>query len=320
MLSGPTSREALAVSVAGTLLMAWGLWHLTGRFDHPTRLSPGFIGAIALGGLVFGNVMVVTTYAVEAAGRGITIGEAAGTARSLGAEFVFWLWLYVLVAAGAYGTRFRLAVRQERERRIAAQAAAAEAQLRALRGQLNPHFLFNALHGVSALVRRDTEQAELALERLADLLRFSLDRVDDPFVSLREELDFTRTYVELERLGLEDRLRYEEAIDPEALNTDVPPFAVQTLVENALRHAVAPRVEGGSVHLTVRRELEVVQLEVRDDGSPGASTARNVGAGGGRGLSNLRDRVHALYGAQAVLDAAPHPEGGFCATLRVPGR
>ena len=313
LLSGPTSRAAIALSVAGTLLAATGLWHLTGRFELPPRPTPGFLGVMAVGALLFGNFMLAGTYWAEGLALGIPLKEAARASRSLGAEFLFWLWLYGLLAAGAYGSRIRQTMGRERERRIAAQAAAAEARLEALRGQLNPHFLFNALHGVSALVRRDTARAERALEELADLLRFSLDRVGDSLVDLAEELQFTRTYVELERLALGDRLEYREVVAEGAMDAEVPPFAVQALVENAVRHAVATRPEGGSISLTIAVEADALRIQVDDDGD-GTSAS-----GGGRGLRNLRDRLIALYGDGARLQAGPRPGRGFRARLTLPG-
>lgn len=184
LLSGPSSRDAVAVSIAATVLLAVGLWRVSGTVDVPSRPSPAFLGAHALGALAFGAVMIPLTYWVESQVRGETIGTLARAATSLGAEFVFWIWVYVIIAAVAHGSRLGETLRVQRESALATKAAVAEARLAALRGQLNPHFLFNALHGLSALVRHDGAKAERALEQLGELLRFSLDEADAPLVDL----------------------------------------------------------------------------------------------------------------------------------------
>ena len=164
----------------------------------------------------------------------------------------------------------RVAIRANHLARTQAAAAAEarllaqQAQLVALRAQINPHFLFNALHSVGALVASDPTRADMALERLGDLLRYTLGTEDE--VLFAEEWKFTQDYLAFEQLRLGDRLRLHVSVDPSALSTMVPPLILQPLVENAVRHGIAARTEGGAIDLTARVEDSRLVLCVRDDG------------------------------------------------------
>ncbi len=166
---------------------------------------------------------------------------------------------------------------------------------------------------MSALVRHDAARAELAIERLGNLLRFSLDDASGPTVALASELHFTRTYLELERLGLGERLMVAFDVDDSALDTPVPPFSLQTLAENAVRHGIVPLSTGGHIMITIRDNPDSVELIVAGDG-PTPRTDGNTG----RGLVNLKDRLAASYGTAAQLKAGPRSDGGFIASVTIP--
>lgn len=209
-------------------------------------------------------------------------------------------------------------------RELAARAARAEtlrarAELEALRSQLNPHFILNTFHALVGLVRRDPAVAEEALERLGDLLRYSLriQREGRDEVTLHDEWAFVRSYLDLERLRLEDRLRVTFDADRETLDCIVPSFALQTLVENSIRHAIAPRAAGGHLAVSARRTGDRLIVRVEDDGPGGA--APPPGENHGVGLSLLRERLAALYGERARLDLEIAP-GGVAAVLDLPAR
>lgn len=159
---------------------------------------------------------------------------------------MYWLILLAYVAVD-YQRRYK-----ERELGAAQlQGRLTAARLEALRMQLNPHFLFNALNSISSLMYVDAQTADTMIRKLGDLLRFSLDRRRGDEITLRDEIDFLQHYLDIERLRLEDRLRVRLDVEPEALPAMVPTFVLQPLVENALRHAIAPRPDGGSVEISV---------------------------------------------------------------------
>ena len=226
--------------------------------------------------------------------------------------------------------------RAEAERALAARHAelertARDAQLAALRAQMDPHFLFNTLNSVAASVPPEQGATRDLVARLAGLVRYTLAAARRDRVLLREELDFARDYLALEQERMGDRLRVEIDADERALDVPVPPMLVQPLVENAVRHGLAPTVEGGVVRVEVRRLGDAVHVLVRDDGAgPGVPVASLLHpappAGGadvpsGVGLANTDARLRALFGAGLALDVPGSGDGqarGFEARFAVP--
>jgi len=194
----------------------------------------------------------------------------------------------------------------------------AQAQLKALKMQLHPHFLFNTLHGISALVHTDPEAAERMIARLSDLLRLTLDNEGTQEVSLKQELAFLEQYLEIERTRFADRLSVEMDIDPEALDACVPNLILQPLVENAIRHGIAPRPEAGFVRIHAARENGMLRLQVRDDG-PGLAGNQN-GLREGVGLTNTRQRLTQLYGDAHRFAFTNAADGGLEVNLDLPFR
>ncbi|HYU32063.1 MAG TPA: histidine kinase [Thermoanaerobaculia bacterium] len=199
-----------------------------------------------------------------------------------------------------------------------AEALRARAELEALRSQLNPHFILNTFHALVGLVRRDPAVAEEALERLGDLLRYSLriQREGRDEVTLQDEWAFVQSYIDLERLRLEDRLRVTFDAASETLDCVVPSFALQTLVENSIHHAIAPRAAGGRLAVSARQVEDRLIVRVEDDGPGGAAPPDG---NHGVGLRLLRERLAALYGMRARLDLETAPDG-VAAVLDLPAR
>jgi LytS/YehU family sensor histidine kinase len=204
---------------------------------------------------------------------------------------------------------------RERETAAArAQAAAAQAQLRAVRAQLNPHFLFNALHAVSSLVRTDPVAADRAIERLGELLRRSLDHSAQDLVPLGQEWEFVKGYLDLEQLRLGHRLQLDCQLDPAALAVPVPPFLLQPLVENAVRHGIAASPTGGTISVSAQRLNGSLRLCISDDG-PGASGATH---GMGLGIEGVRQQLEARYGSRGSLCIDTPSQRGFSVTITLP--
>ncbi len=208
--------------------------------------------------------------------------------------------------------------RKYREREVRAsqlEAQLARAQLDALRMQLQPHFLFNTLNTISVLMAEDVALANRLLLRLSDLLRLSLRNTETHEVSLREELEFLRNYLEIEQTRFQDRLTVRFEVDEDAVDAQVPNLILQPLVENAIRHAVAPKAARSLVEISAARRNGEVQLQVRDDG-PGISS--DAAAANGIGLRNTKERLEKLYGSAHSFLLAPAQGGGLEVTITIP--
>jgi len=289
-----------------------------------TPASPARFLAVQAGLALLYAVLVVTAqdalFVLSWARRG-TLSLASIAPAIVLWQFLMALILYCAIAGVTHTVEIQARLRAEEERSARARALQIEAELGALRAQLNPHFLFNTLHTVLALVREDPERAERALEQLGDLLRYALRVQQEPRdeATLGEEWKFVADYLALEQLRLGGRLRIEADLSPEALDYVVPAFCLQPLVENAIRHGIAPRAGGGNLAIRARLEDGCVVLGVSDDG-PGASEDA-LRAGAGSGLRLVRQRLDALSAGRGEMIVGPGSAGGgFAVRLRLPAR
>jgi Histidine kinase len=332
----------------------WMLWPalLLGLLVLPwVRLvraaSPRLVGRVALhgvGALVFVGLWQGAAYLAAHALYGAE--HAAATAE----QQLVWLGvLGVLVyAALVLGFGGVLHARQARGAALAAEraqaalalnaaqseAALVKAELAAISGKLNPHFLFNTLNSLRLLINQDPQAAEQSLLCFSRMMRYVLDtqRGTHDRVRLGDELDFVRDYLALEALRLGPRLRVDWQIDPATLDAAVPPLTLQPLVENSINHGIAPRVQGGTVHIHSRHQAvpgipgAALALRVADDGEgcvwppatpPLAPTGRPR-RGGGVGLGALLRRFELDYDGQAQLDVRSAPGKGFCVDILIP--
>src|SRR5438552_13097471 len=195
-------------------------------------------------------------------------------------------------------------------------ARLAQAQLKALKMQLHPHFLFNTLHSISSLVLEDPPKANSMIARLGDFLRLTLDHSDEQLVTLKEEIEFLRCYLEIEQVRFGNRLKVDFEIEPATLTAEVPHLILQPVVENAIQHAIAPRPTPGYINVEAKRTDDCIRLEVKDSGS-GFSGAVDTLDGPGVGLRNLRARLEQLYGSQYSFEIISRPEGGVTVTMQL---
>jgi hypothetical protein len=229
--------------------------------------------------------------------------------------FVYW-GVLAMVHAFEYHRRFR-----EGEL-FAAQIEAklAQAELQALKMQLHPHFLFNTLHAIGVLVRKqDTQASVRMLSGLSDLLRLALDSAGRPIVPLKQELDFVDRYLDIEKTRFRDRLTVHTDVAPEALDAEIPNLILQPVVENAIRHGIAPRAAPGRVEIDARRRGSALVVEVRDDGR-GLDQGWDAEGREGMGLGNVRARLSQLYPGAHRLSVEARPAGGVLVTIEVPFR
>jgi LytS/YehU family sensor histidine kinase len=250
-------------------------------------------------------------------------GVAAAMRGAVGRYAAIDVILYVATAAAALALAYG---RESRERELRAarlQTQLAEAQLHALGAQLQPHFLFNTLNAISALVRHEPKRAEQLIARLSELLREMLDNGDRAEVTLGEELAFLEKYVDIQEARFGPRLRVAFEVAPAALDARVPRLVLQPLVENAIRHGVSRRTGGGTVTVTASCCGEGTDgaggrltLTVRDDGVGLAA----AGAPDGVGLRTTRARLRQLYGDAQEFTIAPADGGGTVCVVRIPCR
>jgi signal transduction histidine kinase len=303
----PTGHAVLSGLIAVGIAALLGLLvqRITERvpWAHPVR--PGFLAVHLSAAAVYSALWVVLKFGVESL---IRPQSMMSFHFLLLPNFILGVWLYVMVAGISYAV-------QASQRVALAEASAARSQLAALRGQLNPHFLFNALHTVVHLIPRDPSGAARAAEQIAGLLRTTLEE-DRDIVTLAQERAFVERYLELERIRFGDRLRVSIRTSEDAGAALLPSFALQTLVENAVRHGAAPRVEPTKIVVEGRVSGKMLTLTVRDSGdgmAPGPE-----GANGGTGLQRLRERLAALYGSSAQLTLETGATGGCTASLSIP--
>lgn len=299
------------LAMGSAAIMGVGVWRLTAGVAWNWR-QPRFYAAHGLALVIFCAVYSTSwTWPDLAAGRAGSAFEAARTSPVLIWNFLMGSWLYLLIVGLSYAIRGQRRMREQEVAAADARLLAQQAQLAALRAQINPHFLFNALHTVGALVAIDPARADEAIERLGDLLRYALGAEDE--VPLRHEWRFANDYLAFEALRLGDRLRVDAECDAASQAIMVPPLILQPLVENAVRHGIADRLQGGSITLRARVENARLRLSVRDDGQGDASVED------GLGLGSVRRRLAALYGDRATIKAAREREG-FAVTIDLPVR
>jgi two-component system LytT family sensor kinase len=338
----PRVRGPVGPVAPGTLLRAIGVGSLTWYASILT--APAFVllsrrlsfegrgwmrsltvYGVVIGGLVLGTALLQVRLAFAGAPQALAPGVVLRVALTGGAL----PFIAVAALAQALEAGIRAHERALEAARVGGQLA--EARLEALTLQLQPHFLFNTLQGISTLIRSDPEAADRMLTRLSDLLRDVLARRDERELPLDEELRVLSAYLDIARWRFGSRLTVQIVADAAARRGRVPFMLVQPLVENAIRHGVESRAGAGTVRIAAERVGDVLRLEVSDDGA--RSTAEAPGAGDARahdpededprpgiGLENTRARLAELHPGTHALDFGPTPGGGFAVRIEVPYR
>src|SRR5215510_1201115 len=303
------------ITIGSAGLLGIAVWYLCRRWPWPLGFSLSFYLLQCVFAFLYAAAWTIAVYALDALRRG---GPVPGfwTWPVLARQLLTGTWFYAIFAGVSYAVQTRNRLHEKETLAARAEALASAARLDAVRARLNPHFLFNALHTLAALVKFRPAVAEGAIERLGDMLRYTLKEDGRELVEFAEEYDFTRQYLAFEQLRYEDRLKIDVQIDPEAYNFDVPPFSLQTLAENAVHHAISVRPEGGSIWITCSCHGGTLAVSVRDDG-PGSSLTDADGESHQFGLRSLRERLRSAFGPSADLRVQSGP-GGFEATFVVP--
>jgi two-component system LytT family sensor kinase len=193
----------------------------------------------------------------------------------------------------------------------------AQAQLRALKMQLHPHFLFNTLHSISSLVLEDPPKANSMIARLGDFLRLTVDNSEQQLVTLKEETEFLRCYLDIEQVRFGDRLTVAFELEPQTLSAQVPHLILQPIVENAIQHAIAPRAAQGRIRVEAKRLNSLLRVAISDSG-PGIDSNANSLGKKGVGLSNVRSRLQQIYGPDFRFELMNASDGGLTVVIEIP--
>ncbi len=286
------------------------------RIESPHRVRHLLLHVVA--GAVFCLVYIFVRAAVgqwPAGGAGEEENFPAAVQLLARKTWFFNVLVYWLIVGMSTGLRYYRDAQERQRRAVELEQSLTAARLQALQMQLNPHFLFNSLNAVSSLMHVDVDAADRTLTKLADLLRRALASGSEREVTLRQEIEFLKRYLEIEQTRFGDRLSVEITIPVELSEVRVPTLILQPLVENAIRHGIEPVAAPGAIRISAERNGDEIVLRVTDTGrGPGLSNR----AGTGIGVANTRARLEQLYGAAQEFRLAPGANGGTEAMIRMP--
>lgn len=287
-----------------------------------TRALPAHLGGVVL--CTFTHAIIVVTgrqSIVSWLDPGMELGARPtwlqDFQRMFFLNFDWEMMTYWTIVGFSHALRYHYESQARALRESQLETRLVQTRLDSLQHQLQPHFLFNTLNTISALMHRDVEAADRMIARLSELLRASLEAVGVQEVSLKQELEFLERYLEIEQTRFRDRLTVQFDVDPGVLDALVPNLILQPLVENAIKHGLGPRASGGTVRIAARRESGLLELEVRDDGV-GLSEARLTDFNRGVGLANTRSRLQHLYGSTHRFEFRQPPGGGLSVLIAIP--
>jgi two-component system LytT family sensor kinase len=318
---GGTTSWTKALSVNLTYYYCWGLavpvilllarrFPLTGR-RWRTSVAAHLLASLVVGATVTVVAEVVLKYGFDARHASLRMSIVYGIVANFHSTLpTYWM---VILAYSAFDFYARLRDKDVRASQL--EASLSEARLAALRMQLRPHFLFNSLNSISTLIQDEPRAANAMLSRLADVLRSTINADSRHLVPLREELDFVAQYLEIEKVRLEDRLEVVYEIDSDVLEALVPTLILQPIVENAIYHAIGPRVEGGTIVIAADADGARLTLRIEDDG-PGLAIAN--GGESRIGLRNTRARLNQIYGEDFVLHLQAGSPTGLAVIVGIP--
>jgi two-component system, LytTR family, sensor kinase len=285
-------------------------------FRRLIKMKPIWTVVLSLAAVIVasGTFSIIETWSVATFLKPEMKPQGVAYFTALGLDFTLlaaWTALY-------YGINYFLLLEDQIRLRERLEAQASTAQLAMLRYQLNPHFLFNTLNSISTLVLlKQTERANAMLARLSSFLRYTLANEPTAKVTLAQEVETLKLYLEIEKMRFEDRLRPHFRIESDTIGARLPSLLLQPLIENAIKYAVTPAENGADIWLTATREGQAVRLEVADNGDgTGGEIAASPSTG--VGLANIRDRLSQAYGAANRFETRQNEQGGFSVIIEIP--
>ncbi|GHE54993.1 MULTISPECIES: histidine kinase [Roseivirga] len=307
-------RVFLASIIQGTIMSVLSLGALIGALLLMAKVDPSAMDKV-MGIPEMEGVDEATLEKIRAATqKGFTSSKILvfliSYVGSYAVYFISWSALY-------FAYQYLQKTREVEIEKWKLSASIKDAELNALKAQINPHFIFNSLNNIRSLVVEDSEKARDSITHLSDLLRFSIQFDQYEKVSLEKELEVVKDYLNLEAIQLEERLKYRFIIDKQSKETMIPPMIIQTLVENAIKHSINNLPNGGEIIVESKLNHEFVNIYVKNTGQlrPHAATK---GRRRGIGISNSKERLRLLYGEQASLTIENMNENMVCATVKVP--
>jgi two-component system, LytTR family, sensor kinase len=310
---------------------SWALWGIlapfifsfTRRYPLDAKRQAHHLALYVAAALLFSLIHLFLNVTIDSFLMRIFSEPYGSLSEALQANFfsrITWrIFLFATIVVAAHGWEAQRRYKEEQRKASELQVQLAQAQLQALKMQMHPHFLFNTLHSLSELIHRDVPAADELVVRLGDFLRMTLQNSGENQVPLAKELEFLQCYLEIEKVRLQERLEVQLDIDPAARNLLVPNLLLQPIVENAIRHGIAPRAERGKVQIKAIQIDSVLRIEVRDNG-PGYIEEKSAEScfQKGLGLSNTRERLQKMYGANQRMHVQNGACGGFVVSMDIP--
>lgn len=216
---------------------------------------------------------------------------------------------YIITVAVYYIIRYFQGLQKQEKEKSELEIKNREMQISLLKSQINPHFLFNTLNSISTLVHSSKEQARKLITQLSDIFRYALDSHAGEMVKLIHEIDFIENYIKVQQVRFGDRLQFEKSIDMSCLSISIPPMILQPLVENSVKYGIAPKEDGGTISLTVKRSGRIIFFEVKDNGLGSKATKVMDGSSSGVGMANTDQRLKSYYGPLSGLRVKASEKG-----------
>lgn len=301
-------------------LLSIGIWFVCRQIPYGRLPVPIFVFIHFILAIVCSALWLFLTYGLWYLQSGKKIFKFVEIEKIIGWQFLFGMITYLLLAGIFYTIIYYKHYREEELREAKLKLLTRDAELKALKLQVNPHFLFNSLNSINALVTKNPQMARRMIARLSELLRMALESHEKLLVPLREELDFVHTYLEIERIRFGERLVYEEEVDPELLTRPFPAMLLQPLVENAVKHGIVNSRSGGKIRLKIGVSLNKINCSL------GNTLPEEVGIVGGNlnqggtGLNNIRQRLERLYEGDYKLQIDQSKPQWFEVSLSLPIR
>ena len=275
------------------------------------------VPAIILFAAVHETLLLAILWSITPSSRGELTTITDYYARHFGYGFYIDLIIASLIVIGAHALLYYDDFRASELQQSSLKTQLAQAQLRALKMQVHPHFLFNTLHSISSLVLEDPTKANSMIARLGDFLRLTVDNSEQQWVTLKEETEFLRCYLDIEQVRFGDRLTVAFELEPQTLSAQVPHLILQPVVENAIQHAIAPRAAPGHINIQAKRLNSLLRVAVSDNG-PGLTSNPISPAKKCVGLTNVRTRLQQIYGPDFRFELMNGRNGGLTVVMEIP--